>query len=78
MRISSIAQFMQLNGSISGWRDGFRWLRLPDRQTKTIGNVFGYRYIGRGGLRISSTVVSGDALRKRVAGDSHAPTRAAG
>jgi hypothetical protein len=73
MRISVIARFMQMNGAISGWRDGIHWFRLPGGKTPTIGNVFGYRYIGRSGLRIASTVVAREAAPKQSTGDAHAP-----
>ena len=71
MRIATIARFMQMNGAITGWRDRLRWFQLPRRNGAMVGNAFGYRLIGRGGLRIVSTVVAGDALKKR-AGDAHA------
>jgi hypothetical protein len=72
MRVSLVARFMQMNGAITGWRDGIHWLRLPTKKTTLIGNVFGYRYIGRGGPRIASTVVSGGTAGK-LAGEAHAP-----
>lgn len=71
MKMSTITSFMQMNGAITGWREGIRWLRLPTRRADTIESVFGSRFVGRGGLRISSTVVSGDGLRKLR--EAHAP-----
>ena len=58
MKMSTIAQFMQMNGSIMGWRDGgIRWLRLPQRRLATLGTMPGVRHAGRQGLRIASTAV---------------------
>ena len=58
MALSTIARFMQMSGAITGQRDGVHWLRLPRRPPPSDGNIFGYRFIGRSGLRIASTVVS--------------------
>lgn len=77
MRISRIARFMQMNGAITGWREGIRWFRLPGRRTAVIGDVFGYRFIGRGGLRIARTVTAPKATTDR-AGAARAPAGAGG
>lgn len=58
MRMSTIARFMQMNGSITGWREGgFRWLRLPRRRPESLGAALGLRQPEHRGLRIASTVV---------------------
>ena len=75
MRGSALARFMELGGSITGWRDSVRWLKLPGRKSLEVGSVLGYRHIGRNGLRIASTVVSSSALRKQGAA-AHASTGA--
>lgn len=59
MRMTTIARFMQMNGAISGWRDGVRWLRLPAGKTGAMTTVLGYQNTSRGGLRICSTVSGG-------------------
>jgi hypothetical protein len=64
MRQSIFARFMQTNGSIMGWRDQMSWLRVTRRDAQTIESLFGTRHVGRGGLRIASTVVSVDAMRR--------------
>jgi hypothetical protein len=62
--MSTIAQFMQMSGSITGRRDGVRWLRLPRKRLDTLGMVPGGRHLSRGGLRIASTAVRGNTGRK--------------
>jgi hypothetical protein len=58
MRMSMIAQFMKMNGAITGWRDGgFHWLRLPHGRPATLGSALGLRQAEHRGLRIASTVV---------------------
>ena len=58
------ARFMQMNGSIMGWRDRIAWPTVTRREADMIESLFGTRHVGRGGLRISSTVVSTDAMRR--------------
>jgi hypothetical protein len=70
MKISTFARFMQLNGILSGGRDSMRWLRLPGHRDTSVGNVLGYQHIGRGGLKISSTVVSSSARKRTGAPDA--------
>jgi hypothetical protein len=49
---------MQLNGSITGWRDGgFNWLRLPQSRPSTLGTALGLRQAEHRGLRIASTAL---------------------
>ena len=77
MRISTIAQFMKLNGSITGWREsGIRWLRLPQRQVATLGTIPGVRQAGRQGLRIASTAVR-TGVMPGAETDAHASRRTA-
>lgn len=77
MRMSTIAQFMQMNGSITGWRDGgVRWLRLPQRRLATLGAIPGVRHAGRQGLRIASTAVRTGLLPGAETG-AHASRRTA-
>jgi hypothetical protein len=64
MSKSIFARFMQMNGSIMGWRDQVSWLRVTRRDAEMIESLFGTRHIGRGGLRIASTVISTDAVRR--------------
>ena len=64
MSKSMFARFMQMNGSILGWRDQVSWLKVTRREADMIESLFGTRHVGRGGLRISSTVVSTDAMRR--------------
>jgi len=64
MSMSMFARFMQMNGSISGWRDQISWLKVTRREADMIESLFGTRHVGRGGLRIASTVVSTDAMRR--------------
>ena len=64
MSNSMFARFMQMNGSIMGWRDQISWLKVTRREADMIESLFGTRHVGRGGLRISSTVVSTDAMRR--------------
>jgi hypothetical protein len=64
MRMSTIALYMQMNGSITGRREGLRWLRLPRKRLDTLGMVPGGRHLSRGGLRIASTAVRGKAGRQ--------------
>ncbi len=58
------ARFMQMNGSIMGWRDRISWTKVTRREADMIESLFGTRHVGRGGLRIASTVVSTDAMRR--------------
>lgn len=62
--MSTIALYMQMSGSITGRREGFRWLRLPRKRPETLGMSPGGRHLSRGGLRIASTAVRGVAGRK--------------
>ena len=71
MRMTTIAGFMKMNGAVSGWRDGVRWLRLPSRKVDTIGKALDYRTIGRSGLRICSTVLGGEPVHGKLR-DAHA------
>lgn len=64
MRTSIFARFMQTNGSILGWRDAVLWPKGAHRGSDMIDSLFGSRNIGRGGLRITSTVVSADAAQR--------------
>lgn len=64
MSKSIFARFMQMNGSIMGWRDQMSWLRVTRRDAEMIESLFGARHVGRGGLRIASTVVSAAAVRR--------------
>lgn len=58
MRMSTIAQFMKMNGAITGWRDRrFHWLRLPGGQASAVGSGLGLRQAENRGLRIASTAV---------------------
>ncbi len=66
MQASVITQFMQLNGAIVGKADRSRWFRLPRREVVTVGSMLGSRLIGRGGLRIVSTALSEEALRRQA------------
>lgn len=70
MRIKTIAQFMQMNGAISGWRDGVRWLRLPGRSNSATTTLLSCQSVGQGGLKICSTVTGG-AVGYRLR-DAHA------
>jgi hypothetical protein len=74
IRSSPLARFMELGGSITGWRSDLRWLKLPGPRPAESGSVLGYRFIGRNGLRIASTVVSSSALQRH--GGAHAPAGA--
>ena len=58
------ARFMQMNGSIMGWRDRISLTKVTRREADMIESLFGTRHVGRGGLRIASTVVSTDAMRR--------------
>lgn len=62
--MSMFARFMQMNGSIMGWRDHVSWLKVTRREADMIESLFGTRHVGRGGLRIASTVVSTEAMRR--------------
>ena len=64
MSKSMFARFMGMNGSIMGWRDQISWLKVTRREADMIESLFGTRHVGRGGLRIASTVVSTDAMRR--------------
>ncbi|MEI6148352.1 MAG: hypothetical protein WCS01_04590 [bacterium] len=58
MKMATIARFMQMNGAITGWRDGgFHWLRLPQGSPATLGTALGLRQAEHRGLRIVSTAV---------------------
>ncbi len=58
MKISTVTQFLQMSGSITGWRDGgFHWLRLPQGRPATLGSALGLRQAEHRGLRIASTAV---------------------
>lgn len=70
MRMATIARFMQMNGAVTGWRDGVRWMRLPSRKVGTVGPLLDYRTIGRGSLRVCSTVLGGASVPKLR--DAHA------
>ena len=61
---SIFARFMQMNGSIMGWRDQISLTKVTRREANMIESLFGTRHVGRGGLRIASTVVSTDAMRR--------------
>lgn len=57
MKKSMFARFMRMNGSVMGWRDCVAWPRVTRRDADVIESLFGSRHVGRGGLRIASTVV---------------------
>lgn len=71
MRMSQIALFMQMSGSITGRGEGLRWLKLPRKRLETLGMMPGLRHLNRGGLRIASTAVRRSEGRKP--GNANAP-----
>ena len=62
--MSTIALYMQMNGSITMRREGLRWLRLPRKRLDILGMVPGVQHLSRGGLRIVSTAIRGSTGRK--------------
>ncbi len=75
MRMSQIALFMQMSGSITGRCDGLRWLKLPRKRLEMLGMMPGLRHLNRGGLRIASTAVRRSEVGKP--GNAHASAGAA-
>jgi hypothetical protein len=72
-----VMRFIQMNGAMTRRQDDVRWFRLPRKGAEGDSGLFGYRLIGRTGLRIASTVVSDETMRRR-SGAAHASGRAAG
>jgi hypothetical protein len=78
MRLSMVARFMQLNGAITGWREGgIRWLQVSQRTPVTLASVLGGQHYGRQSPRIASTAVRMN-VPARLGASLHAPVRDAG
>jgi len=71
MKWSGVSFFMRLTGSLSGG-PGVHWLKVPEQKKDSFSDILELNAIGRGPLRITSTVMK-EKHAQRAGGLAHAP-----